>query len=85
MPKFGGFSNSSDEGETQFSQFSQKSSTQVKMVGKLENVKEKDQYAKGIILYRNLNKINSLESVLVWVLYFESLSDPVIPFLVKIS
>ena len=49
VSEFGGFSNSSDEEEMQLSQFSQKSK-QVRMVGKLENVKENDQYAKGIVL-----------------------------------
>merc|ERR1719219_1997310 len=55
MPDFGGFSNSSDEGETQLSQFETKSK-QVKMVGKLEDVKQKDQYAKDLELALQLSQ-----------------------------
>merc|ERR1712212_112365 len=58
----GGFSNSSDEGETQLSQFKGKSK-QVEMVGKLENVKEKDQYAKDLELAMQLSQQYNKPSV----------------------
>merc|ERR1711962_969893 len=55
VSEFGGFSNSSDDEEMQSSQFSQKSK-QVRMVGKLENVKENDQYAKDLELAMQLSQ-----------------------------
>ena len=56
MNDFGGFSNSSDEDEIQYSQFSQVSRKTNKMVGKLENVKEKDQYTKDLELALQLSQ-----------------------------